>query len=167
MVGVNCGGSGCANDDLVIASIDANGKVTFMEDRQLRSSDGTVNISQSGEKLMIDLGYESGKRKRALLQDGSLVISLERPKLTPPLTKIYCEWVYDSALDGCITAKQEDPDCKDPQSTFPMVLVRGLSTVSQHPAFVPEKFADVCRQVCATGRAPRLEPFREGFCLIK
>ena len=167
LLGVNCGGSGCTNDDLVIVSVDANGKLAFTEDKQLQSSDGAVIASQSGEKLLLDLGYENGKKKKATFQDGTLLISLERPRATPPLSKSYCEWVYDSALDGCITAKRDDPSCSDPQSTFPMVLVRGLNTVSQHPAFVAEKFSDVCRQVCATGRAPRFEPFKVGFCGIK
>jgi hypothetical protein len=167
VIGVNCGGSGCTNDDLVVATITSRSNIKFIEDKQLHSVDGTVKIAFIGHKLSIDLGYEEGKIKRATFEDGSLVISLERPKSVVPLAKSDCEWIYDSALDGCIMAKQEDPRCQDPQSTFPMVLVRGLSALSQHPAFSSGKFTDVCRQVCATGRAPRLEPFKENFCLIK
>ena len=166
LVGVNCGGSGCPNDDLILVSLSATGKPMITEDEQMRSSDGTVLINQAGERLLIDLGYEGGKRKKAVFHNGSLKVSFERPKTVPPLPKAYCEWVYDS-LDGCIYAKQGDPSCRDPQSTFAQVLVRGLSTVSQHPAFIAEKFSDVCKQVCATGRAPRLERFREGFCLAR
>lgn len=67
----------------------------------------------------------------------------------------------DNAMDGCLLSKDESPTCNEPESTFPMVLVRGMNSIGNHLAFRAPVFANICTQVC---NAPRYERFKDGFC---
>lgn len=165
LFGVNCGGSACTNDELSLLVIAPDGGTRLVEDEAFASVDGTQpKAGLVGGKLQIDLGYEKGKSKLAVFDGNSLMIQLKKPEFAGALPKNYCEWIFDSALDDCILAKQENPRCNDPQSTFPQVTARGMRAVDNHPAFKSAVFDEICVHVCKTGRAPRFEGFKDGFC---
>lgn len=167
LVGVNCGGSGCPNDDLSLIVLEANTPPRELTEKNFSSNDGTVKPRlDEQQRLVIDLGFENRKRKVAVYDGTALKVGLlgAGATTTKPMSKGDCEWLYEYGSNSCITAKDSDPGCRDPQSTFPGVTMRGVAAMSNHPGFQGKKFDAACVFSCKTGKQVPYAAFRKEVC---
>lgn len=163
LLGANCGGSGCLNDDLSLLVLAPGHSPRVLSDPAFQSNDGTVKAASDGRQVSVELGFENGKAKRALY-DGQRLQITSVPLGRVALPAGECRWVYDYAAQGCAEAAKSDPQCRDPQATFPGVTYRGLAAVANHPGFSSGRFDKLCRQICQRRQVVSYAQFGQTVC---
>ncbi|TXH70628.1 MAG: SH3 domain-containing protein [Thiothrix sp.] len=164
LIGNNCGGSACSSDVLILAILKKNAAPKLIEDPFLDAYPHEIKFHQAGDTLSFNLGYAEGKLKIAVLTpDNSLSTRLE---LLPAqaLSEEHCKWLYEDALEACVSARGEDTECTEPETTFTGVYMRGLAAMSDYPGYKHDGFKAQCRQACLTGKAPDYSSFGVAVC---
>jgi uncharacterized protein YecT (DUF1311 family) len=82
----------------------------------------------------------------------------------PPLPKEYCDWLYESGLNACIDAKNDESDCTKAQNQFSGTVGRGVIAMSNHPSFTPKGFDATCVSSCQTQQKPDFNSFAIATC---
>ncbi len=159
----NCGGTACPQDQFhfLLLNNDTEPTVVTHSDFHAMSEDLTLNVD--GERLLLDLGFQAGKHKKAVLQGRQLGIELE----TVPKSFVgeeNCRWLYEEALGACKEYQETDATCRDPQASFPGHLTRGVAAVSEHPGFVSEAFARRCKIACESAKIVDYPTFAKEVC---
>lgn len=163
LFGVNCGGTGCPNDDLGFLVLSTDQPPRTVVDENFFSYDGTVEPRLAGDRIVVDLGYAEGQRKIAEFDLTGILIRTEQRE-AEPMDDDGCRWLHEYALDECIQAKELDPACNDPRQYFSGVVERSLSALSNHPAFSMQKFETLCAAACASGAKVSFDEYRKAVC---
>jgi len=162
----NCGGTACS-DNLSFLVLEKGKPATVVTDKEFASKGGTARTSVRNRKILVDLGYDSNKRKTAVF-DGKRLIFQYTVEETKSFPEEDCEWLYKYAMDGedgsCIIAGRNDPRCTDPLDSFGLYAIRRLTAVSQNPAFDDEAFGRACIETCKSGKVPDYNTFRKAVC---
>lgn len=163
LVGVNCGGTGCPNDDLSLVVLAAGQVPQLLSDHNFHSNDGTVKPEILQGRMLIGLGFEAGKVKRAVYDGQALKIELSKSTATT-LPEKDCKWSHEYIGTACMQASESDPACKDPQSTFPGMIGRGITAIDNHPGFNDKGFERLCWQMCRSGKLVSYDQFKRKVC---
>lgn len=163
LFGANCGGSGCPESHYQFLVLDGQNQAQLVSNEDFYALPGDVSIETNGRQILLDLGFEAGKHKRAVLEDQNLQITLE----TAPkeyLGDEKCQWLYTDGLDTCKEYRDVDPQCAEPQSEFAGYLMRGVAGMTDFPGFAAEAFDRHCINTCMTGQAAPFEAFAREVC---
>ncbi|HJV07874.1 MAG TPA: hypothetical protein VJ642_11315 [Chromobacteriaceae bacterium] len=163
LLGSNCGGTGCPNDDLSLVVLAPGQGPRIIGHKHFYSNDGTVNPQANGKQLVIDLGFENRKRKLAIYDGSTLKIELAAVTARP-LNAADCKWTYEYAAAGCVEAAQSDVSCRSPQDTFPGVTYRGVAAIAHQPGFKTGNFDKLCVNMCKTRQLVNYNTFRKAVC---
>ena len=161
--GVNCGGTGCPNDELHFLILSRGEKPKVISNGEFSSSDGTVKPKMKDGKITVDLGYYDGKRKRAELSADKILIHLT-PQPVSPMRLEDCRWLYKYSVDECIGAS---PDCENPSNAFSNMVMKGVAAFSNHPGFVSKNFDTVCATACNSGKKISFDEYQKIVCSMK
>jgi hypothetical protein len=163
LFGSNCGGTACPQNQFYFLLLDKDKAPEVITHQDFMADPDDVKLSVDGERLIIDLGFQAGKHKTAVLQGNSFGIELE----TVPKSFVgeeNCRWIYDEALGACKDYKETDPSCRDPQSSFQGYLTRGVTAVGEHPGFVRESFDRRCKIACESAKIVDYPTFAKEVC---
>lgn len=168
LFGVNCGGTGCPNDDLHFLILRQGEKPQVVSTEDFHSVDGTIAPRLEDGKVIVDLGYERGQRKEAaLMSDGVVAIHLT-PQPVSPMDLDGCKWMHEFSMQECIAAKGSSIiHCESPQEWFSGAMSRGLAALANHPGFVAKNFDAYCKAACRTGKAIAFDPYKAAVCSIQ
>jgi hypothetical protein len=163
LFGSNCGGTACPQHQFyfLLLNKDANPEIVTHPDFSAIPEDLTLNVD--GDRLLLDLGFQAGKHKNAVLQTNKLGIELE----TVPKSFVgeeNCRWLYDEALGACKEHQETDTSCRDPQINFPGYLTRGIAAVREHPGFIHEAFERRCKIACESTKIVDYPTFAKEVC---
>lgn len=163
LFGANCGGSGCPESHYQFLILDGKSQPQLVSNDNFYALPGDVSIDTSGLKILLDLGFEAGKRKHAVLDGNALSITLE-PAPKEYLGDEKCQWLHTDALNACAEYHDVDPKCTEPQSEFAGYLMRGVSGMSDFPGFDADAFNRQCINACITGKPAPFETFAREVC---
>lgn len=166
LFGVNCGGTGCPNDNLGFLVLGPGQPPRAVTNENFFSNDGTVAPRLADDRIVVDLGYDAGRRKIAEFDLNDITIRTERQAATP-MAADQCQWLYEHALADCVQAKNFDASCSEPRQYFSGVVERSLSALSNHPGFIAAGFDAACAAACTSGEAPQAAQFRSAACGIR
>lgn len=159
----NCGGSACPQDQFHFLLLDKDAEPNIISHSDFNAVPEDLTVNVDGERLLLDLGFQAGKHKNAVLQGSQLGIELE----TVPKSFVgeeNCRWLYEEALGACKEYQETDANCRDPQASFPGYLTRGVAAVSEHPGFVGESFARRCKIACESAKIVDYPTFAKEVC---
>ena len=163
LFGSNCGGSACPQNQFYFLVLEPDKAPEVITHRDCIADPDDLKLSVEGERLIIDLGFQAGKHKSAVLQGNKLGIELE----TVPKSFVgeeNCRWLYDEALGACKDSQEADTSCRDPQSSFQGYLTRGVAAVGEHPGFVGEAFERRCKIACESAKIVDYPTFAKEVC---
>lgn len=163
LFGSNCGGSGCPQNQFYFLILEKGSPPEVVTRGDFFAYPDELELTTEGERLILDLGFEAGKRKTASLLGRTLDITLE----TVPKSFIgedYCQWLHTDALLACVDYHETDPNCVDPQADFSGYLTRGISALGEHPGFVAEAFDKHCKTACSTSKPTDYSTFAREVC---
>lgn len=159
----NCGGSDCPQDQLYILRLEKDKQPEVLSKENFFAYPENISLKAEGERLILDLGFESGQRKTATMDGKELQITLEKAEKMF-LGEEDCQWLYNDALQGCQEYRDTDEKCADPQASFPSYLMRGVGALSDHPGFGSEAFGRYCFSTCDTSARPDYALFAKDVC---
>jgi hypothetical protein len=164
LIGNNCGGSACASDQLIFAILKKATAPKLIQNDFLDAYPHEIKFNQAGDTLTFNLGYSEAKLKIAVLNgDNTLKTHLET--LAPQaLSEENCKWLYEDAIEACISARSDDAKCADPIAGFTGVYMRGVAAMSDYPGYKSEGFDKQCKQACKTGKSPDYSSFGVAVC---
>lgn len=163
LFGTNCGGTACPQDQFHFLLLDNDAEPTVVTHSDFNAMPEDLTLNVDGERLLLDLGFQAGKHKNAVLQGRQLGIELE----TVPKSFVgeeNCRWLYEEALGACKEYQETDANCRDPQASFAGHLTRGVAAVSEHPGFVSESFARRCQIACESAKIVDYPTFAKEVC---
>lgn len=163
LFGTNCGGTACPQDQFHFLLLDNDAEPTVVTHSDFNAMPEDLTLNVDGERLLLDLGFQAGKHKNAVLQGRQLGIELE----TVPKSFVgeeNCRWLYEEALGACKEYQETDATCRDPQASFAGHLTRGVAAVSEHPGFVSESFARRCKIACESAKIVDYPTFAKEVC---
>ena len=163
LFGSNCGGSACPQNQFYFLILDREKDPEVITHEDFSADPDDLKLSVDGERLIIDLGFQAGKHKNAVLQGNKLGIELE----TVPKSFVgeeNCRWLYDEALGACKDSQESDTSCRAPQNSFPGYLTRGVAAVGEHPGFARESFERRCKIACESAKIVDYPTFAKEVC---
>ena len=172
LVGANCAGEQCpenAATQFAFVGLQAGKDAQILSQATFSSMMDAedVNLTVDNGKVMVDLGFEAGKRKVATLQGDQLAVTLETVAQTS-LEQDDCQLLYTDVLQSCIDARENDASCADPQSWIGVELASSLTIMSNFPGFQAPNWEKYCKSGCATGNTVVDYPtFARDVCSIQ
>lgn len=162
----NCGGSGCGISDYGFLVLLPNTEPKLINHKDFSAYPNDVKVTQEGNIIKVDLGFDQGKRKTAILDKDNLSIQLTASSNTIPVPTEHCEWLYTQALDACIYTKQLDAnaDCNNAQGTITGGVMRGIIAMSNYPGFVDKAFDQACVASCNNSQKSTYAEFAATVC---
>lgn len=164
---VESGGGSGSFDEFKFLAIQPDGKTKIFEDQQFASTDGGIEIHARANEIVIDLGFQAGKKKQATFNGIALKVALAEPTTTATISAASCEAVFTQALGECAFMKKGIyRTCKDASTNISKVAAGELVALSQNPTFKSRRFVEVCRDACEKGKPPSLKSFKVNVCGI-
>lgn len=163
LFGSNCGGSGCPENHFQFLVLDKDAEPQLVSQDDFYALPDDLSIKVDGGKIMLDLGFEAGKHKSAILAGNDLNIVLE----TAPkeyLGDEKCQWLHTDALNSCAEYHDIDPQCEEPQGSFAGYLMRGVAGMADFPGFDAEAFDRYCISACSSGQIAGFDGFAREVC---
>jgi hypothetical protein len=163
LFGSNCGDTSCPQTQFYgfLLAIDAKPQILTQENFTAKA--GELTVKADGEKILLDLGFNAGKHKSAVLDGEKLSINLE----TVPEAFIgeeQCQWLYTDALNACKDYHEVDEKCTEPQTDFTEYLQHGMTVLVDIPGYKDASFERYCANACATQQTPDYEAFAMEVC---
>jgi len=166
LFGTNCGGSGCAPDDLYLLIIDAASKPLIVTANGFQSDDGTMKMFKNDGTVQIDLGFEKGRRKFAVLTSDKITLRYESVH-DLPMADEDCKWLYDESAQSCPRVGEYKLPCTNANETsLSGGGGRRLSGLSNHPGYVSAEWHKSCVAWCA-GEKIGYDDFKKSVCSMK
>lgn len=169
LFGINCGGSACSPDELNFLVLGAESEPKIVTTKDFYSADGTIKPRKEKDRVVIDLGFEKGKKKIAILESGKVVMQYTAIDATPMKLED-CQWLYENSIRECIQLKELKLDCEENGRNYSggcVATMTGITALSNHPGFVSSALGDICVTACKTGKALTFEQFKRKVCSIK
>jgi hypothetical protein len=124
-----------------------------------------LDVESSGNRLIIDLGFEDQKKKLAILENDKISIEYSVVGLNA-VTPEDCRMLYELAKTEC-TWEFRREDCKKrtigmiPSST---VYLSTLDHIASKPGFKQDEFDNECYKACESGVISKYEDFSKSAC---
>ncbi|WMP16145.1 hypothetical protein [Thiothrix lacustris] len=163
LFGTNCGGSICPQNQFYFLLIEPGKAPEIVTSQEFVADPDDLKLTVDSERLILDLGFQAGKHKNAVLQGEKLGIELE----TVPKSFVgeeNCRWLYDEALGACKDSQEANTNCLTPQNSFQGYLTRGIAAVSEHPGFERESFDRRCKIACESAKIVDYPTFAKEVC---
>ena len=123
------------------------------------TADGTFKVTQKGNEIFFDLGFEQRKRKTGIYKDGALqVYSGALNRATLPQKE--CATVLNMLADCTRIVDCSDSGIED---NFAMAGQRYFSALENMPVFKTDNFYKACASVCET-KSQTPKQFRTMLC---
>lgn len=161
--GSNCGGTACPQNQFHFLILTPDNPPLLINDSQFSADPEDVSLSVDGDRLILELGYQAGKHKTAILQGNTLSINMEAVAKSF-VGEENCRWLYDEALGLCREFREADPACGDPQLSLPGYLTRGIDAIAEHPGYAGEAFNRRCKIACETDKTVDYPTFAKEVC---
>jgi tRNA A-37 threonylcarbamoyl transferase component Bud32 len=113
-----------------------------------------------GARIVLDLGFDTGKRKLAELKGDELRVYWE-DAARAFLGDETCTMLHGAALQACSDSKSFDETC-DERLGFTGYL-REIYRIND-PGYNEDRFYSYCRRACRTGKKPAYEEFARSVC---
>lgn len=165
LFGSHCGGTACATDNLAFLVLQKDQRPMLVEHEELYAYAKDIKAEQQAEGITVYLGYSGGQARYADLSGSELSFRLEAPK-EKVLRDDLCEWLYNDGLKACVSAKETNNSCENPQIEFVGYVMRGLQAISEHPGFISTGFDQRCAQACQQSDIGNYESFSQEVCSI-
>lgn len=163
LLGSNCGGTGCPQNQFSFLILDEDKAPQILKNDEFYAYPDDVAIDVDGERLLLDLGFQAGQHKLAILRGESLGVELKTvPKSF--LGEENCRWLYDEALLACKEYQETDTQCKAPHEGFAGYLMRGVAAVAEHSGFTQEAFERRCEIACKSSKLVDYPTFAKEVC---
>ena len=120
-------------------------------------------MTQRGNVIKFDLGYDAGLKKDAILTSKGLTV-LKKRVARPAYNREECKWLYGQALGECVKNPDDHHPCDDVSHS--MSTVRGLYALEENPrwAIAKDRFALACKKACETKKRPAQAAFAKSIC---
>jgi Tfp pilus assembly protein PilF len=171
LFGANGGGVG-EGDALHFLIIGAHGTTKVVATKEFYSADYTIMPRQERNAVVVDLGFEEGKKKIAILRAGKLMVQYV-PVGVSPVALEDCTWLHEYSTDECIRFKNLKLDCEQYGRGYPsngagsVAVMDGARALSNQPGFVSSALGDLCVRMCTTSQPVPFEVFKKTVCSIK
>ena len=125
--------------------------------------DTTFEVTQTGNVIKFDLGYDNGFKKDAVLTSKGLMV-LNKRVARPVYNRNECKWIYGQALGECLANISGDGSCVNMHRS--MSTVRGLYHLEENPrwAVAKDRFELACKKACETKKRPHEVEFAKDIC---
>ena len=163
LMGSSCAGAGCSTHEFSFLIIPPRDAPKLVHNNELYGYENAVTYKQSGNKIILNLGFSNGKRKLATYQNGEISIDWQTVA-AKPLDATHCEWLHTEAMQACIDANKDDANCDDPESNFSDLIARGTNAMVDYPGYNATGFTEQCKQACQTGRIASYSNFKSAIC---
>lgn len=163
LFGSNCGGTACPQNQFYYLLLDKDKAPDIKTGDAFTAYPDDLKLSVDSDRLILDLGYQAGKHKTAILQGENLNIALETVSKSF-LGEENCRWLYDEALSACRDNHGGDVSCQDPQASYAGYLIRGIAAVGEHPGFNNEAFSRRCKIACESDKTVDYPTFAKEVC---
>lgn len=161
--GSNCGGTACPQNDFYFLILAKDSKPNVVTQDNFSAYPADLKVDVDGKKILLDLGFESGKHKTGVLDEDVLSITLtDAPKTF--IGEENCQWLQHDGLSACIDYHEVEEKCSDPQSEFAAYLSSGLEGMKNYPGFDAAAFDRHCITACQSQHAPDYETFAKETC---
>lgn len=169
--GVNPGGSANPVDNLHVLLLLNGKKPIILSDKNFYSKDGTAISTSNTDEIIIDLGFDAKRKKRARVHDEQLTIEYSEILPPFPMTDEDCKWLHEYTANECIEEKRGyKVNCEDYAHTYSghsTVNMTGITTLSNHPGFISAALSQICLDECQTGLEVSFSEFERKVCSIK
>lgn len=144
-----------------ILSVGFRGAVARYE--TLYPPDDTFIAKQKGNTIYIDLGYDKGLKKDAVLSAKGLTVSM-KPIARAAYDRKDCKWLYEQALEDCVARHSGTRVCTD--LDLSMAAVRGLAAMENNPRWKigGPRFEKLCAATCEGRKSPSYAEFAKDVC---
>lgn len=159
----NCGGSGCPENHFQFLVLENDAQPQLVSHDDFYGLPDDLGVQADGLKILLDLGFEAGKHKSAVLEGHNLSIVLQ----TAPkeyLGDENCQWLHTDGLTACIEYRDIDAKCADPQAGFAGYLMRGVAGMADFPGFTADAFNQYCVDACMSGKPAPFDTFATAVC---
>jgi hypothetical protein len=129
------------------------------------SANYTMEAKQQGDRVVVDLGFERGRRKTAELKNTTLTIRYAASDARIPIAD--CEWLYNITRTSCADIGSWHLDCEGAAPVGSRADLGNITVMSHHPGFNSTRLEGICSAICGGGQAPPLSVFATDVCGIK
>ena len=162
------GGSGSAEEFKFITINDRDDASVFSDPRMV-SQLGRASIRASSNELLVDLGYERGKKKFATFDGAAIKIEFVADAEFASIEESDCAGLFNHALPECRLSadlKASAEICHNAFTNLSSSANSWVQALGHNPAFSELKFAEYCVAVCETRKPPPLKQFLVDVCAI-
>jgi len=161
LVSENSGGQ--TQDRYSFILVSANREPTVATAEDFDTADWSeAKARQVGDRILVELGYENGRKKTAELISGQVVVHLGETR--GRMTKEDCDSVHDLVEKTCLESWQT---CEHAYPHGSFAEMSELTTLEHKPGFSKREVARVCQSACKNHMAPDLdESFKKKVCGI-
>jgi hypothetical protein len=155
----NCGGSGCGTPGVAFLTLKANGVHTLTQWGV--SQRGEPKPIQSGNKLILDLGWNEGVQQVMEYENGVATLKKRKPETGEMGDIENCRWLYQELY----VAHIERGQCNEvPGEIGGMSTWRTYLSMSNDPRFNLEEFEKIAREGCQKKTAISYNVFQQQIC---
>ncbi len=170
LFGVNPGGSATPASKLYFLLLKAGEKPQVVTAKGFDSYDA-AKITCKADEILVELPFETKRKKQAKLIGNKVIV--EYSQALPPLSMSEedCKWLHEYSARECIDdTRGYKTDCEKyahDYSGYSIVVMTGITTLSNHPGFIGSALADACLRECKTGTKVSFSEFKKDVCNIK
>ncbi|WPB76971.1 hypothetical protein KYC5002_49330 [Archangium violaceum] len=125
------------------------------------SQGGEISAKQQGDALVVDLGFNEGKRETLTYQDGKQTIRREAPPPHQPADKKDCRYLYE---DVYVRFIQNERCGSDLDSAGGMAITRALHHLGHDPRLDLEALTPLSHQSCNDRKPLSYTEFKKKIC---
>ena len=142
--------------------IEPDASIKIVQDDELKSDDGTFEVSRSKNTIQIDFGFSGGLTRSAKLVDKELFVSSEKLSGSVPLDPKECDALYSGLKYDC--AENPQSKCAKGTKNFSNFSRGWLKAANQKPGFDKDGYEQLCVATCRQGLRISQPEFRSKFC---
>jgi len=163
----NCGGSNPGPDRLYFLILRPDGSADVVGGKDFYSADNAILKPRLvGDNIVIDLGYEQGKKKTATLQGDEVRIEYQTVGRIP-MREEDCKFLYENIiLRDCLNPYKIGCENIGDDSSWSIAVQSTYRLLSQHPGFDAAAFSDMCAKTCQAKQAVPYDEFKERACSL-
>ena len=160
LIAMAAGGNSAATEYLFLF-LYPDGTTKTITDAEMKSDDGTFEVSRSGDKIKIDFGFSGGLTRKVTLDGEDLYVASKKLKGPVPLNQRECAAMYDTLSLEC--AENPKSKCSRGTDTITTFSRSYLKAARQKPGFDESRYEQLCVSACE-GSLIRKNQFESEFC---
>lgn len=169
LFGVNAGGSHTPVDHLYFLLLNSKRRAQIVTDDEFKSPSCRIESRLQNGNVVIDLGFDTKRRKTARLHNRNINIGYE-PAPALPMVASDCTWIYENSAEECVEAgRRYRMPCEESTRQYKGFggrVITGMAPLLNHPGFNSAALEKMCFEQCTTGQRVPFNDFKRLACSI-